>query len=91
MAVAQRQLYINEEEVFYLNNNICDLGKDPEGSYLDKYIAGFQVADKTETSIEWAKIKCVDVRALKADPMGRPSWWPNPYLYYKEVSDYDGF
>ena len=91
MAVAQRQLYINEEEVFYLNASICDLGKDPEGSYLDKYLAGFQVADKTETNIEWAKEKCVDVRALKADPMGRPSWWPNPYLYYKGLSDYEGF
>ena len=89
MAVAQRQLFIDEEDVFYLNNSICDLGKDPEGSYLDKYIAGFQVADKTETSIEWAKEKCVDVRALKADPMGRPSWWPNPYLYYQ--LDYEGF
>ena len=89
MAVAQRQLFIDEEDVFYLNNSICDLGKDPEGAPLDKYLAGFQVADKTETNIEWAKEKCVDVRALKADPMGRPSWWPNPYLYYQ--LDYEGF
>ena len=90
MAVAQRQLFIDEEDVFYLNNSICDLGKDPEGSQLDKYIAGFQVADKTDTGLEWARIKCVDVRYWKADPMGRPSWWPNPYLYYKEKPDYEG-
>ena len=90
MAVAQRQLYINEEDVCFLNTRICDLGKDPEGSQLDKYIAGFQVADKTDTGLEWARIKCVDVRYWKADPMGRPSWWPNPYLYYKEKPDYEG-
>ena len=69
----------------------CDIGKDPAGSYLDKYAAGFQVSDKTEQSVEWAKIGCVDVRSWQANPTGRPSWWPNPYLYYKEEPEYDGF
>lgn len=88
MAVAQRQLYISEDEVFYFNNYSCDVGQEPDGSNMDKYAAGFQVWDKNEKA-EWARVKCVDVRALKADPMGRPSWWPNPYLYYQ--LDYEGF
>ena len=85
MAVDQQQLYISEEEVFYLDTSICDQGKDPAGSHLDKFAAGFQVCDKTPDGVlEWARSKCVDVRNFKADPLGRPSWWPNPYLYYKE-------
>lgn len=84
MGIVKRQLYISEDEVFYLDNYSCDIGKEPAGSNMDKYAAGFQVSDKTENSVEWAKSRCVDVRTLKADPMGRPSWWPNPYLYYKE-------
>lgn len=92
MAVAQRQLFISEEEVFYLDTSICDIGKEPAGSNHDKFIAGFQVSDKTPDGVlEWARIKCVDVRYWKADPMGRPSWWPNPYLYYKEAPVYGGF
>jgi hypothetical protein len=92
MAVAQRQLYIPEEEVFFLDTSICDIGKAPAGSNHEKFIAGFQVSDKTPDGVlEWANIKCVDVRYWKADPMGRPSWWPNPYLYYQETPDYGGF
>ena len=85
MAVAQHQLYIPEEEVFYLDTSICDQGKEPAGSNHEKYIAGFQVSEKTPDGIlVWAKEKCVDVRFWKANPLGRPSWWPNPYLYYEE-------
>ena len=90
MGVAHAQLYIPEEEVVYIDSYSCDIGKDPAGSYLDKYAAGFQVSDKTEQSVEWAKIGCVDVRSWQANPTGRPSWWPNPYLYYKEEPDYGG-
>ena len=86
MAVAQHQLYIPEEEVFYLDTSICDQGKEPAGSNHEKYIAGFQVSEKTPDGIlVWAKEKCVDVRFWKANPLGRPSWWPNPYLYYEET------
>jgi hypothetical protein len=82
------QLYISEKDVFYVDNYICDAGKDPAGSYLDKFAAGFQVCDVLfDKSLEWAKIGCVDVRHYNADPQGRPSWWPNPYKYYKEEQD----
>lgn len=84
MGIAKSHLYIKEDEVLYLENYTCDVGKDPEGSYADKFAAGFQISDNTEMGIEWASVKCVDVRLFKADPMGRPDWWPNPYLYYKE-------
>ena len=81
MGIARYQLYIPEEEVFYLDNYRCETGMDPDGSAMDKYVAGFQVSDKVETDIEWSKARCVDVRKMLADPKGRPSWWPNPYLY----------
>lgn len=84
MGIAKSHLYIKEDEVLYLENYTCDVGKDPEGSYVDKFAAGFQISDNTEMGIEWASVKCVDVRLFKADPMGRPDWWPNPYLYYKK-------
>ena len=84
MGVSQEQLYISEEEVFYQNNYICDTGTGPNGSYLDKYYAGYQVCEYDKGFMMWSTIKCVDVRRLGADPQGRPSWWPNPYLYYKE-------
>lgn len=80
MGVAHHQLYIYEEDVFYLDTNICDFGKQPGPTYMDNYAAGFQICDKSETGVEWAKIGCVDVRFWKANPMGRPSWWPNGYL-----------
>lgn len=88
MGIAYHQLYISEKDVFYVDNYICDAGKDPAGSYLDKFAAGFQVCDVLfDNSLEWAKIGCVDVRHYNADPQGRPSWWPNPYKYYKEEQD----
>lgn len=90
MAVAQHQLYISEEEIFYLDTSVCDVDMEPAGSNHDKYIAGFQIWDKTDNGVKWARIQCVDVRYWKADPIGRPSWWPNPYLYYKEIPDGGG-
>lgn len=42
MGVAHAQLYIPEEEVVYIDSYSCDIGKDPAGSYLDKYAAGFR-------------------------------------------------
>lgn len=92
MSVARHQLYIKEKDVFYVDNYQCDLGKEPEGSYKDKYTAGFQVADKVETSVEWARVRCIDVRTLQADPYGRPDWWPNDYLHIKNrdfVGEYE--
>lgn len=88
MGVSRYHLYIDEKDVFHVDNYLCDLGKDPEGSSKDKYMAGFQVADKVETSVEWARVGCVDVRTLRADPYGRPSWWPNPYLYYPDEPEF---
>ena len=81
MNVSQRQLYISTDEVAYVNKVDCDFGGEPEGGNRDKFKAGFQVCDDTPT---WAKGECVDVTWLGADPKGRPDWWPNPYLYYKE-------
>lgn len=91
MGVAHAQLYISEEEVVYIDSYNCEIGKAPTGSNLDKYAAGFQISDKTENSVEWAKNGCVDVRSWQANPTGRPAWWPNPYLYYQEEPDYGGF
>ena len=48
---------------------------------LEKYAAVFQICDD---SFIWAKGECVDVTWLNADPLGRPDWWPNPYLYYPQ-------
>lgn len=87
MGVAQRHLYISEREVDYVDHNLCDIGKDLPGSNKDKYLAGYQVAIHTPLGMEWARIECVDVTARKANPRGRPSWWPNPYLYDEEDSD----
>lgn len=84
MGVSQEQLYVSEEEVFYRNNYKCDTGTGPSGSYLDKYYAGYQICEYGDGILMWSTIKCVDVRRSGADPQGRPSWWPNPYLYHKE-------
>ena len=81
MNVSQRQLYISTDEVAYVNKFDCEFAGEPAGGNRDKFKAGFQVCDDTPT---WAKGECVDVTWLGADPKGRPSWWPNPYLYYKE-------
>ena len=81
MGVSQRQLYIPTEEVAYIDKFDCEFGSEPEGTYREKYMAGFQISDD---SYIWAKGECVDVTWLGADPKGRPDWWPNPYLYYKE-------
>ena len=81
MGVSQRQLYIPTEEVVYIDKFDCEFGSEPEGTYREKYMAGFQISDD---SYIWAKGECVDVTWLGADPKGRPDWWPNPYLYYKE-------
>ena len=90
MGVAQRHLYISEKEVDYVNHDRCEIGKDLPTSNKDKYLAGYQVAINTPMGMEWARIECVDVTARKANPRGRPSWWPNPYLYYKEDLDNKG-
>lgn len=86
MGVAHHQLYIPEDKVAYLDNFRCDSGKEPGPTAKDNYIAGFQIGDymaaDREVIIEWARHRCVDVRSMGADPTGRPSWWPNPYLYY---------
>ena len=91
MGVAHYQLYIPEEEVFYLDTYQCMTGEEPAGSNQDKYMAGFQVWDVMYSDVFWTKNRCVDVRQMHADPMGRPKWWPNPYLYYPETPDYVGF
>jgi hypothetical protein len=54
---------------------------------MENYGAGYQVAERIEQDINWAKTYCVDVRSMGADPHGRPLWWPNPYLYYKEIAN----
>jgi hypothetical protein len=88
MGVSHAHLYISNDEVSYLNTFDCKVGQAPEGSNKDKYSAGFQISNiMTEGNnvyVEWAKRECVDVTMKKADPEGRPSWWPNPYLYYQE-------
>ena len=82
MGVACAQLYIPTEEVNYVESTNCDSGEGPEGKMIDKYAAGYQIAEFFEPSdYIWAKSRCVDVRSLGADPNGRPSWWPNPYIY----------
>ena len=82
MGVAYAQLYISTDEVNYLQNFNCDSGEGPAGSAADKYIAGYQIAEFFEpNTYVWAKVKCVDVRSLGANPKGRPDWWPNPYVY----------
>lgn len=88
MGVAKHQLYISSDDVNYLDEFDCKEGEGPEGSNLENYLAGFQVSNIMYTGlqyiIDWARMECVDVRKLLADPQGRPSWWPNPYLYYQE-------
>ena len=89
MGVSHYQLYIPEDEVFFIDNYNCEMGKAPGGSSLLKYMEGFQICEKTPMGVEWAKIGCVDVRTKLANPKGRPEWWPNPYLYYREELDFD--
>lgn len=91
MGVAYHQLYIDGNDVAYLDVYNCLYGEDPAGAYKNKYFEGFQIASLMEQNgmlfIEWARTPCVDVSSFGADPHGRPSWWPNPYLYYKEIPD----
>lgn len=86
MGVAYSQLYIPRDKINYQEDFKCDVGQEPSGDYEAKYVAGFQIGSMmragSEIFIEWARTKCVDVTSLGADPMGRPQWWPNPYLYY---------
>ena len=86
MGVAYHQLYINSDEVLYMDSYYCGEHDVPSGSYKQKYNNGYQVADIERNgamlSIKWVRIPCVDVTSQKADPTGRPAWWPNPYLYY---------
>ncbi len=81
MGITEYQLYISEKEVNYFDYFRCDVGKELPGSDKDKYLMGYQVAINTPMGREWAPAECVDVTVLGADPNGRPSWWPNPYLY----------
>ena len=81
MGVACAQLYIPTEEVNYFQPVNCDEGDGPDGTMLDKYLAGYQISEFVSPDTFWAKQQCVDVRSLGADPKGRPSWWPNPYVY----------
>ena len=88
MGVSSKHLYISNDEVGYLGKFDCRVGQDPQGSNKDKYAAGFQISNITQEGdkvyVEWAMRECVDVTMKKADPKGRPSWWPNPYLSYGE-------
>ena len=81
MRVAQHHLFIPTEEVTYISSFECDMGQAPEGSNRKKYESGFQICDDNNM---WARTQCVDVTWLNADPLGRPDWWPNPYLYYPQ-------
>lgn len=76
MGVSYHQLYIKESEVVYVDDYMCDIGKAPAGSNKEKYEAGFQIGEMSVQGTEWARRGCVDVRYWLADPMGRPSWWP---------------
>lgn len=86
MGVAYNQMYISRDEVFYVDENECGEGEAPEGSSEEKYSAGFQIGSVTEMGTEllyeWVRRRCADVRYLGADPVGRPSWWPNPYIFH---------
>lgn len=81
MGISERQLYISEKEVSYFENFRCEVGIGLPESDKEKYLAGYQVAISTPMGREWAPTECVDVTLLGADPNGRPSWWPNPYIY----------
>ena len=81
MGISGRQLYISEKEISYFENFRCEVGIGLPESDKEKYLAGYQVAISTPMGREWAPAECVDVTLLGADPNGRPSWWPNPYIY----------
>lgn len=81
MGITQHQLYISEEDVNYFDYYRCDVGIGLPDSDKEKYLLGYQVAISTPMGREWAPAECVDVTVLGADPNGRPSWWPNPYIY----------
>lgn len=74
--VSYGQLYIKESDVTYVDDYMCGIGQAPGGSSKEKYEAGFQIGEMTEQGVEWVMRGCADVRYWLADPMGRPSWWP---------------
>lgn len=80
MGIAQYQFYIKGEDVSYFESVRCVMEEELSGNDKSKYFQGCQVV-KTPMSFGWAKQYCVDVRIWGADPKGRPSWWPNPYLF----------
>lgn len=86
MGVACHQLYIKTDEVLYLDSSFCGENEVPDGTYRKKSEKGYQIADLEKIGamlkIKWVRIPCVDVTSQKANPTGRPAWWPNPYLYY---------
>ncbi len=85
MGVSHAQLFVPGSAVCYDHEYECNMGKEPEGSNMKKYSAGFQICNYINAGgavqIDWALRSCVDVRTKNANPRGRPYWWPNPYLY----------
>ena len=80
MSISKHQLYIHGEDVSYSDYMKFEIRDDLTGTDKDKYSYGYQVV-KTPAVYGWVMLRCVDVRAKGADPQGRPSWWPNPYLF----------
>ena len=80
MSISKHQFYIHGEDVSYSDYMKCEIRDDLTGTNQSKYSYGYQVV-KTPAVYGWVMLRCVDVRAKGADPRGRPSWWPNPYLF----------
>lgn len=83
--VSYKRLYIDKTEITYVPNpKKCDFGN--EKSFREYWEEGFQIAHYDELLMQyyWAREYCVDVRESRANPDGRPDWWPNPYLYKTE-------
>lgn len=93
MNVSIRQLYIPTTEVNYVQAFRCEETEEKEllgklsqlgiKNTTDLYNYGYRVSyylylgPMSPPMITWAEYRCVDCRALGADPNARPDFWPD--------------
>ena len=93
MNVSIQQLYIPTTEVNYVQAFRCEETEEKEllgklsqlgiKNTTDLYNYGYRVSyylylgPMSPPMITWAEYRCVDCRALGADPNARPDFWPD--------------
>lgn len=85
MNVTQQRLFIPKTEVHYEQDYLCqarDMDFFNGDDYKKIYGRGYQISYYSAIpmgpiTIKWAITKCVDCRALGANPDAKPAFWPD--------------